>query len=98
MALLFTILSTLLGAGINAAAFGGAGLGFSMLKDDSEKKRKRHDLAEEQLQKARGELNEDRMKRLDFINKRVREENEARPYINNADEAILEYHRIFAKK
>ena len=39
------------------------------------------------------------MKRLDFINKRLREKNEeVRAYINNVDEAMLEYYRIFAKK
>ena len=38
------------------------------------------------------------MKRLDFFNKRIREENEARSYINNVDEAMLEYYRVFAKK
>ena len=53
MALSFTILPTLLGAEINAAAFGGAFLGFSMLKDDGRKERERHDLAEEELQKAK---------------------------------------------
>ena len=92
MALLFTIISILLGAGINATGFGGVILGFSMLRNDGEKERKRHDLAEEQLQKARDQWNEDRMKRLDFINKRLREKNEARVYINNIDEAILDYY------
>ena len=38
------------------------------------------------------------MKRLDFMNKRLREKNEARTYINNVDEAMLEYYRVFAKK
>ena len=52
MALLFTILSTLFGAGINATAFGRVGLGFSMLRHDGGKECKRHDLAEEQLQRA----------------------------------------------
>ena len=98
MALLFTILSTLLGSGINAAAFGGASLVFSMLKDDDGKERERHDLAEEQLQKARDKWNEDRMKRLDFINRRLREKNEARAYINNVDEVMLECYRVFAKQ
>ena len=51
----------------------------------------RHDLAEEQLQKARDQWNEDRMKRLGFINKGLREKNEARAYINSVDEAMLEY-------
>ena len=98
MAFLFTVLSTLLGARINAAAFGGASVGFSMLRDDGEKERKRHDLAEERLQRARDKWNEDRMKRFDFINKRLHEQNKARTYINDTDEAMLEYYRIFAKK
>ena len=96
--LLFTLLSTLLGAGINATAFACASLGFSMLRDDAGKERKRHDLAEEKLQRARDKWNEDRMKGLDFINKRLREQNKVREYINNNNEAILEYYRIFAKK
>ena len=35
------------------------------------------------------------MKQLDFINKRLREKNEAKAYINNFDEAMLEYYRVF---
>ena len=38
------------------------------------------------------------MEQLDFINKRLREKNEARAYINNVDDAMLEYHWVFAKK
>ena len=38
------------------------------------------------------------MKRLDFINKRLREKNGARTYINNVHEARLEYYRLFAKQ
>ena len=38
------------------------------------------------------------MKRLDFINKRRRENNKARAYINNVDEAMLEYYRVFSKQ
>ena len=37
MALLFTILSGIFGAVVNATAFGGASLGFSMLRDDGGK-------------------------------------------------------------
>ena len=64
----------------------------------AQKKRKRHDLAEEKLQRVKDKWNEDRMKRLDFINKRLREKNEARAYISNAEEAMLEYYRVVAKK
>ena len=34
----------------------------------------------------------------DLINKRQRERNEARAYINNLDKAMLEYDHIFVKK
>ena len=37
------------------------------------------------------------MKRLDFINRRLRGKSEARAHINNADEAMLEYYRVFTK-
>ena len=66
------------------------------MTDHGEEERKRHDLALEKLQRDRDKWNEDRMKRLDFINKRLREQNKARAYINN--EAMAEYYRVFAKK
>ena len=37
------------------------------------------------------------MKRLDFIDKRLREANKARAYINTVHQAMLEYYRVFAK-
>ena len=82
---------------MNAFAFSGTNFVFSRITDHGEKERKRHDLALEKLQRARDEWDQDRMQRLDFINKRVSEKNE-RPYINNVDEAILEYYRVFAKQ
>ena len=50
------------------------------------------------MKRARDEWNEDRLKQLDFISKRLREKNEARVYINKVDEAMLEYYRVFAKQ
>ena len=38
------------------------------------------------------------MKGLDFINKRLREKNEARAYINNVDDTMLEYYQVFTKQ
>ena len=87
--LLFRLVSTIFGAGISAVAFGGASVGFSMLRNDGGKEHKRHDLAEEQEQRARDKWNEYRMKRLDFINKRLREQNKARAYINNVGDDWL---------
>ena len=34
------------------------------------------------------------MKRFGFINKRLREKNEPRAYINNVDEEMVEYYRV----
>ena len=50
------------------------------------------------LQSAKDEWNQDRMKRLDFINKRLREKYEAREHINNVNEVMIEYYRVFAKQ
>ena len=93
-----SLLLTVGGAVVNVSAFSGTNFVFSRVTDHGEEERKRHDLAVEQLQRARNKWNEDRMKRLDFIKKRMHEKNEARAYINNANEAMLEYYRVFAKK
>ena len=86
------------GTVVDALAFSSTNFLFSRLTDHGEKERKRHNLALEKLQRARDEWSKDRMKRLDFIIKRLREKNEARVYINNVDEAMLEYYRVFAKQ
>ena len=95
MALLFTTLSGIFSFVFSAIAFGGANLAFSMLTDHGAKEYKRHDLAEEKLQRASDIWNEDRMKRFDYINKSLREKNEATTYISNVDKAMLEYYRVF---
>ena len=46
---------------------------FSRLEDHRAKECKGHDLEEGKLKRARNKWNEDRMKRLDFINKRLHE-------------------------
>ena len=56
---------------VNALAFSSTNFVFSRLTDHGEEECKRHDLALESLQKARDEWNEDRMKQLDLINKRL---------------------------
>ena len=85
------------GAVVNAFAFSGTNFIFSRLTDHGAEERKRHDLAEEKLQRARDKWNRDRMKRLDSINRRLLGENEAKAYINNVDEAMLEYCQVFTK-
>ena len=93
-----SLLFTIGGAVVNALAFSGTNFIFSQLTDHGEEERKRHDLALEKLQSSRDKWNEDRMKQLDFINKRLREANKAKVYINNVDDAMLEYYRVFAKQ
>ena len=86
------------GADVNSLVSGGTNFIFSMLTDHGAEKRKRHDLALKKLQRVRDEWNKDQMKRLDSINRRLREKNEAIAYINNVDEAMLEYYQVFAKQ
>ena len=96
MALL--LLFTIGVAMVNVLVFSGTNFVLSRLTDHGEEERKRHDLAEEQLQRERDQWNKDRMKQLDFINKRLREKNEAKAYINNVDQAMFEYYRVVAKQ
>ena len=91
-----SLLFTVGGAVVNALAFSGNNFFFSRLTDHGAEERKRHDLALEKLQRVRDEWNRDRMKRLDTMNKRLREKNEKRTYMNNLHEATLEYYCVFA--
>ena len=59
------------GAVVNALAFTSTNFIFSRLTGHGVKECKRHHLGEEKLQRTRGKWNEDRMKRIDFINKRL---------------------------
>ena len=68
-----SVLFTIGGAVVNALASSGTNFVFSSFTDHGAKERKRHNLALEKLQKARDEWNRDRMKRLELINKRLRE-------------------------
>ena len=81
-------------AAVNAPAFSGTNYIFSKFPDHGEAERKRHDISLEDLQRDRHKWNQDRLKRLDFINKRLRDKKEARDYIGNLDSAMLEYYRV----
>jgi len=50
-------------------------------------------LAVEKLQKARDEWQENRMKRLDFINQRLKKEAQATKYINDLDIGMRLYYQ-----
>ena len=86
-----SLLFTIDGAAVNALAFSGTNFSFSRLADHGKQERKRHDLAHENVQRARDQWNEDRMKRLDFINKRLREQDKARAYIMKQCLNTIEY-------
>ena len=85
-------------AAVNALAFSGTNYIFSKFSDHREAERKRLDIALEDLQRDRDKWNQERMERLDFINKRLRDKKEARDYIGNLDSAMLEYYRVFGVK
>ena len=69
---------------------------FSRSTDHNEKERKRFGATE--ASEEYSELNEDRMKQIDLIKKRQGQKNEVRAYMNNVDETMLEYYRIFVKQ
>ena len=52
----------------------------------------------EDLQRDRDKWNQERLKKLDFINKRLRDKKEARDSIGNLDLAMLEYYGVFGVK
>ena len=68
-----SLLFTVGGAVVNALAFSRTNFVFIRLTDHGAEESKRHDLALEKLQRAKNEWNRDQVKRLDFINKRLRE-------------------------
>ena len=70
---------------MNSLALNSTNCFFSKLMDHGKKECKRYDLELAMLQTARDELNEDRMNRLDFINKSMRQKNEPRAYINKTN-------------
>ena len=82
-----SVLFTIGGAAVNPLAFSGTNFVFSRLTDHGAKERKRHDLALEI------EWNVLILWIKDYVKK-----NEARTYINNVDEAMLEYYQVFAKQ
>ena len=92
-----SILALAGGAAINALAFSGTNYLFSTFSDHGLAERKRHDLALEKLTGDREKYNEERLNRLDFINRRIREKQQGREYIQDLDAAMSEYARIFGR-
>ena len=83
----------------NALAFTGSSYLFHRLSNDSiDTKRKRHDFAIEQLQKAQIEWAHKRLQRIDFINKQLRLERKAETKFTELNDALREYHGVFGHK
>ena len=80
------------GALINALAFSGTNAAFSLLGDHGGAERKRHDLAIEQLSKAREEYSEERQQRLDYLNKTISQQRHARQTFSDLGAAMRAYH------
>lgn len=75
---------------MNALAFNATSIFFTKRTDHGEKESKRFGLTFQKFVKVRNELNEDRMKLLDFNNKRLLQKINTRVYHNEASEAMLE--------
>lgn len=84
------------GALANALAFSGSSFLFSkMSKDSIDKERKRHDIAVEKLQTAQMEWQQQRQKRIDYINKQLMLEKKADVKFTELNDAMREYSRVF---
>ena len=83
---------------INALAFSSSNYLFSNLTDHGQTEQKRHDLALEEPQKARDEWNKERLKRLDFINKRLRDQQHAKQAVTDLEDSMREYYRVFGRR
>ena len=80
------------GALTNALAFSGSSFLFSQMSGAAE--RKRHNLAIENLQHERDTWNEQRLARIDFINKKLKEQGHAEKTFRNVDEAMQSYYYL----
>ena len=76
------------------ADLSGTNAAFSLLGDHGGAERKRHDLAVEQLSKAREDWNRERQQRLDYINKTLRDQRHAEQTFSDLGIAMREYHEV----
>ena len=66
----------------------------SLRSNDIEQERKIHDLALEQLTKARDEWSKERVKYLDYINDRLRKETNVKKLFTDINEAMNDYYVV----
>ena len=77
------------GAITNALAFSGSNFLFSQMSGAEE--RKRHNLAMEKLQHERDIWNEQRLERIDYINRELKKRGHAEKTFKDVNEAMQEY-------
>ena len=83
------------GAVINGLAFSGAGELFKMFdKNGYEEEMKRHNLAQEQLQKDTVEWNQHRQQIIDYANLQLQREHQATIDFQNVDDAFTYYNEL----
>ena len=83
------------GAVVNALAFSGGNFMFSMFGNKRvDEEKKRHDLAIENLQRARDAWTQKRTERIDFINEELRKQQHAVSTFRDVDNAMREYYRV----
>ena len=84
------------GAVVNGLAFTGSGYLFKMLdKNGYETEMKRHNLAQEKLQNASIQWEEQRKATIDFVNLQLKKEHEATFDFNNVDSALIMYNHVY---
>ena len=80
------------GALVNALAFTGSNYVFSSLsKESTDKERKKHDKAIEDLQRAQMEWAKKRQEQLDYINNQIIKEHKAEKRFTNLNSAMQQY-------
>ena len=80
------------GAITNALAFSGSNFIFSQMSSAEE--RKRHNLAMEKLQHDRDVWNEERLAKIDYMNKKLKQEGHAEMTFKNVDNAMQNYYYL----
>ena len=80
---------------VNAFAFTGSGYLFKVFdKNGYEKEMKRHNLAQEQLQKASVEWEQHRKQTIDYVNQQIKKERDAEIDFKNVDYALMLYNEM----
>ena len=83
------------GAIVNGLAFTGSGYLFKNLdKNGYEAEMKRHNQAQEKLQKANAEWEEHRKQTIDYVNLQLKKENQATTDFNNVDRSLMLYNEL----